>query len=86
MKMDSKQTSKPTVAVFGAAGHTGRLVVPELLRRGIVPIAIARDAAALAAANFPENKILRRQANVDDPKLLAVMDRKQFIAAKNSDS
>jgi hypothetical protein len=70
MNIDSKRTSKPTVAVFGAAGHTGRFVVSELLRRGIVPIAIARDAAVLATANFPEGKILRRQASTDDPDLL----------------
>ncbi len=70
MNLDTGRTTKPTVAVFGAAGHTGRFVVGELLRRGIVPITIARDAAALAAANFPESKILRRQASVDDVELL----------------
>jgi Saccharopine dehydrogenase NADP binding domain len=70
MNMDTERTSKPTVAIFGAAGHTGRFVVLELLRRGIVPITIARDAAALAAANFPDNKIARRQASVDDADLL----------------
>jgi hypothetical protein len=35
-----------------------------------VPIAIARDPAALAAANFPEHEILRRRASVDDAELL----------------
>jgi short subunit dehydrogenase-like uncharacterized protein len=70
MNFDTDQTSKPTVAVFGAAGHTGRFVVLELLRRGIVPIAIARDTAALTAANFPDDKIARRQASVDDAELL----------------
>jgi short subunit dehydrogenase-like uncharacterized protein len=58
--------AKPTVAVFGAAGHTGRFVVAELLRRGIVPIAIARDLAALTAANFGEVEVTRRRASVDD--------------------
>jgi uncharacterized protein YbjT (DUF2867 family) len=58
------------VAVFGAAGHTGRFVVAELLRRGIAPIAIARDTTALVAANFPEHEVLRRQASIDDVKLL----------------
>jgi short subunit dehydrogenase-like uncharacterized protein len=66
MNLDTRRTTKPTVAVFGAAGHTGRFVVGELLRRGIEPITIARDAAALTAANFPEDKTLRRQASVDD--------------------
>jgi short subunit dehydrogenase-like uncharacterized protein len=70
MNLDTEQTTKPTVAVLGAAGHTGRFVVGELLSRGIVPIAIARDAAALTAANFPDHKILRRQASVDDAELL----------------
>jgi hypothetical protein len=70
MITNSRQATKSTVAVFGAAGHTGRFVVAELLRRGIVPIAIARDPAALKAANFPEHKILCRQASVDDLELL----------------
>jgi NAD(P)-dependent dehydrogenase (short-subunit alcohol dehydrogenase family) len=59
-------TTKPVVAVFGATGHTGRFVVAELLRRGMTPIAIARDAKALSAANFPENEVYRRQATIDD--------------------
>jgi short subunit dehydrogenase-like uncharacterized protein len=58
--------AKPTVAVFGAAGHTGRFVVAELFRRGIVPIAIARDLAALTAANFGDIEVTRRRASVDD--------------------
>ena len=63
------------VAVYGAAGHTGRFVVAELLRRGMAPIAIARDPVALAAANFhgqekPGHKILRRQASVEDTQSL----------------
>jgi NAD(P)-dependent dehydrogenase (short-subunit alcohol dehydrogenase family) len=58
--------AKPTVAVFGAAGHTGRFVVAELLRRGIVPIAIARDLTALTAANFGPVEVTRRRASVDD--------------------
>jgi short subunit dehydrogenase-like uncharacterized protein len=73
MNPDSIQATKSTVAVFGAAGHTGRFVVAELIRRGIAPIAIARDPATLAAANFPRHEsgheslgheILRRQASV----------------------
>jgi hypothetical protein len=57
---------KPTVAVFGAAGHTGRFVVIELLRRGIAPIAIARDPAALNAVDFGDLEVPRRRATVDD--------------------
>ncbi len=62
----STAETQPSVAVFGAAGHTGRFVVAELLRRGIAPIVIARSSAALAAANFPEHNILHRQASVED--------------------
>ena len=64
--MDEMGTTKPVVAVFGATGHTGRFVIAELLRRKVTPIAIARDAAALSAANFPELEVFRRQATVDD--------------------
>lgn len=70
MSSKHRGTTQPAVAVFGAAGHTGRFVVAELLRRGITPIAIARDPAALAAANFPEHEVLRRLASVDDVELL----------------
>lgn len=58
-----------TVAVFGAAGHTGRFVVAELQRRGITPIAIARDIAALEA-RYPQGGVLLRAATVDDAKSL----------------
>jgi hypothetical protein len=57
--------SKSAVAVVGATGYTGRFVVADLLRRGITPIAIARNAAALEAADF-DQKVIRRQATVDD--------------------
>ena len=80
MTTNSGRTTKPAVAVFGATGHTGRFVVAELLRRGIVPIAIARDLAALTAANFPGHEarghetqgreILRRKASIDDMESL----------------
>lgn len=39
--------SKNTVAVFGAAGHTGRFVVEELRRRGFRPILVGRDRSKL---------------------------------------
>jgi uncharacterized protein YbjT (DUF2867 family) len=70
MSAKSSQEDKPAVAVFGAAGHTGRFVVAELLRRGIIPIAIARDPAALTAANFHRADVLPRQASIDDPESL----------------
>ncbi|MFI9170797.1 saccharopine dehydrogenase family protein [Streptomyces lincolnensis] len=40
-------TAVPTVAVFGAYGHTGRFVVRELLDRGLAVVAIGRDADKL---------------------------------------
>ena len=53
--MNNQPIAKPTVAVYGATGHRGRFVIAELLRRGITPIAIGRNAESLSAANFPEN-------------------------------
>jgi hypothetical protein len=38
------------IAVYGAAGHTGRFVVAELLRRGQTPVAVGRDETKLSAA------------------------------------
>ena len=58
-----------SVAVIGATGRTGRFVIADLLRRGITPIAIARNAAALEAETF-DSKVIRRQAAVDDAKSL----------------
>lgn len=64
------------VTVFGAYGHTGRFVVAELLKRGLVPVLSGRDAdklAALAAA-LPEGagEVDVRPASVDDA---AALDR-----------
>lgn len=39
--------AKQPIAVFGAAGHTGRFVVSELCRRGWTPILSGRDATKL---------------------------------------
>jgi short subunit dehydrogenase-like uncharacterized protein len=46
---DPTSSEKPdrTVAVFGAAGHTGRFVVSELRRRGLTPILSGQDGAKL---------------------------------------
>lgn len=64
--MSRTKGTEPAVAVVGATGHTGGFVIAELLRRGIMPIAIARDAAALVGAPFPQDGVLRRQALLDD--------------------
>jgi short subunit dehydrogenase-like uncharacterized protein len=63
--VEKLDTSKPAVAVVGATGYTGRFVVAGLLRRGVTPIAIARNGAALEAADFGDG-VIRRQATVDD--------------------
>ena len=42
------------IAVYGAAGHTARFVIGELLRRGHAAIRIGRD-----NANVPEMRIAR---------------------------
>src|SRR5262245_45432 len=66
MPVDPLQRSAPsaTVAVFGAAGHTGRFVVSELVRRNLAPIAVGRDAAKLAA--FADQGAEVRQASIED--------------------
>jgi hypothetical protein len=58
------------VAVFGAYGHTGRFVVSELRRRGLLPILAGRDAAKLQAVgnSYPGSEM--RVATVDDPASL----------------
>ncbi|MFD7705899.1 saccharopine dehydrogenase family protein [Streptomyces sp. NPDC059785] len=62
--------SAPTVAVFGAYGHTGRFVVARLRERGFVPVLSGRDAGKLTemAAAGPESEV--RPATVGDPASL----------------
>ena len=62
--------SNPTIIVFGAYGHTGRFVVSELRRRGLIPILSGRDSDKLhiLAAAHPELEI--RVASLDNPALL----------------
>jgi uncharacterized protein YbjT (DUF2867 family) len=58
------------VAVFGASGHTGRFVVAELMRRGLRPIPVGRDAAKLAASGFQDRGLETRTAKAEDPASL----------------
>ncbi|SFJ67839.1 trans-acting enoyl reductase family protein [Caulobacter sp. UNC279MFTsu5.1] len=62
--MTGFEGSRRRVAVFGAAGHTGRFVVEELRRRGLAPVAVGRRAEALQAA-FPAGVEIRT-ATVED--------------------
>jgi short subunit dehydrogenase-like uncharacterized protein len=66
--MTGHPNDKParTVAVFGAAGHTGRFVVAELERRGARPIAIGRDRDRLRSLGFADRGVDCREASADD--------------------
>src|SRR5262249_42045021 len=58
--------SNQTVTVFGAYGHTGRFVVSELRRRGLMPILSGRDRARLNAMRDPFPELEIRVASIDD--------------------
>ena len=60
--------SAERVMVYGAAGHTGRFVVEELTRRGLVPVLAGRNADRLAnvAASYPG--LEQRVFGVDDAR------------------
>lgn len=58
------------IGVFGASGHTGRFVVRELQRRGFLPLALARDTAKLATAEFGPGVEIARATIDHDPVLL----------------
>jgi short subunit dehydrogenase-like uncharacterized protein len=68
----------PTIAVFGASGHTGRFMVSQLLSRGFAPLAIGRDGAKMAQSGFQERGVPIRTASIDDP---ASLDRSLAGAA-----
>ncbi|MEU2124034.1 SDR family oxidoreductase [Nocardia niwae] len=57
-----------TIAVTGASGQLGRLVVEELLRAGSTPVAIVRDPRKVA--DLAERGVDVRQAPYDDPAAL----------------
>jgi saccharopine dehydrogenase-like NADP-dependent oxidoreductase len=63
-------SSMGKVAVYGAAGHTGRFVVAELRRRGRSPILVGRDAAKLRAVAEAYPGSEARVAGVDAPAAL----------------
>jgi short subunit dehydrogenase-like uncharacterized protein len=56
---------QPSIAVYGATGHTGQFVIQELRRRGLAVVAVARDIARIAAP------VPARAAAIDDPAALA---------------
>ncbi|MGA8440811.1 MAG: saccharopine dehydrogenase NADP-binding domain-containing protein [Candidatus Sulfotelmatobacter sp.] len=63
-------TSKQSVTVFGAYGHTGRFVVSELRQRGWMPILSGRDPDKLRALGEVHPGLELRPACVDDPASL----------------
>lgn len=58
------------VLVYGAAGHTGRFVVDELVRRGLSPVLAGRSAARLADVAPRHAGLDRRVVGLDDPDVL----------------
>ncbi|WP_067700638.1 NmrA family NAD(P)-binding protein [Nocardia jejuensis] len=71
-----------TVAVTGASGQLGRLVIEALLREGEQPIAVVRDAAKVA--DLAERGVEIREASYDDPaaldRALAGVDRVLLVS------
>ncbi|GIG39316.1 saccharopine dehydrogenase family protein [Cellulomonas phragmiteti] len=59
-------TPPERVLVYGAAGHTGRFVVDELVRRRLTPVLAGRSADRLAAMPRRHAGLERRVASVDD--------------------
>ena len=57
-----------SIAVYGAAGHTGRFVVREAQRRGLPVVAVGRSAARLDEMIPPA--VPRRVAELEDPASL----------------
>ncbi|CAM3551142.1 saccharopine dehydrogenase NADP-binding domain-containing protein [Kibdelosporangium persicum] len=55
-----------TIAVYGATGHTGKLVLAELARRDLDAVLVGRNAERLRAAGSPV-----RQASLDNEAQLA---------------
>ena len=52
--------------VYGATGHTGRFVVDELMRRGLMPVLAGRSAARLAEAARRHDGLEQRVVGLDD--------------------
>ena len=65
---------QPVIAVYGAYGHTGSLVVRELLRRGFPVRALGRDAARLQALSREVDVRWRVADMASDEVLDAALD------------
>jgi len=73
--------SNRKVTVFGAYGHTGKIVVRELIKRGLVPILSGRDPAKLEELNRCHPGLQVRIADVGTPASLkaAIVGSKAII-------
>ena len=68
---ETNQTNEPVIAVTGASGHLGRLVVEALLARNFPAdriVAIVRDTQKVA--DFAERGVEARRANYEKPETL----------------
>jgi hypothetical protein len=68
--------STPRFAIYGATGHTGRLMAAEMLARGEAVVLAGRNAEALdaVAAGLGEpDRVRTHVASVDDPKALQAL-------------
>jgi short subunit dehydrogenase-like uncharacterized protein len=61
-----------TILVYGAYGHTGRFIVPELIAQGFVPVLSGRDRVRLEALAACHPTLEVRPASLDDR---AALDR-----------
>jgi Saccharopine dehydrogenase NADP binding domain len=64
------RTNGSSIAVVGAAGHTGRFVVSDLRRRGWTPILVGRDPEKLSALAEAEPGSEVRVASIEAPASL----------------
>jgi short subunit dehydrogenase-like uncharacterized protein len=68
---DSPASTKGNkVVVFGGSGHTGRFVISELVRRGMMAILAGRHSGKLLAFQKTHPSFEMRIASVDDPASL----------------
>ncbi|MFI7454842.1 saccharopine dehydrogenase NADP-binding domain-containing protein [Nonomuraea sp. NPDC049714] len=63
----------PPIAIYGATGHTGRLVAAELRARGRDVILAGRDGGALKALADELGGVPAHQAALDDPEALRAL-------------
>ncbi len=80
-----------TLLVTGTSGHLGRLVVEELLARGVAAhdvVATARDTSSVA--DLADRGVVVRHADYDDPASLATafagVDRLLLVSSSASGS